>query len=225
MYEKNKKNNMKYRLENLKAIGFDLDNTLYAQTPEITELITDYICNNVSVCLGMDYKVVREVYLKATAELQSARRALKLLGMPQEICRTLVQEALENANIADALTKDERLCSMLSKMSKNYQIYLITSNSKDQTKKKLNALGLENDMFHPLLDSNVKYLRDDGEAFIYVSAALNLSLRNMMFVGDREKVDIIPAANLGMLTAIVNAKSDLAHFELQTIHDLEKILA
>ena len=46
----------------------------------------------------------------------------------------------------------------------------------------------------------------------------------MMFVGDREKVDIIPAAKLGMLTAIVNAKSELAHFELQAIHDLEKIL-
>ncbi len=224
MYEKNKRNSMRHRLKNLKAVGFDLDNTLYAQTPEVAELITDYICNNVSDCLGMEYKVVREVYQKATAELQSARRALKLLGMPQEICRTLVQEALENANIADALTKDERLCSMLSKMSRDYQIYLITSSSKDQAKKKLNALGLEDDLFHPLLDSNVKYLRDDGEAFVYVSAMLNLSLKNMMFVGDREKVDIIPAAKLDMLTAIVNAKSDIANFQLPTIYDLEKIL-
>mgnify|MGYP001611829940 FL=1 len=106
MSGKNKENNMKHRLKNLKAVGFDLDNTLYAQTQEISELITDYICKKASDCLGMSYKVVREVFQKANNELQSARRSLALLGIPIEDGKTFVQEALENANIAKALKKD-----------------------------------------------------------------------------------------------------------------------
>jgi FMN phosphatase YigB (HAD superfamily) len=173
----------------------------------------------------MPYDVVRKVFQKANSELQSARRSLSLLGIPIEDGKLFVQEALENANIAKALKEDKRLCYMMSNIVDKYHVYLITSSSKDQTKKKLNALGLETKLFYPLLDSDAKYLRDDGQAFTHVSAILNVPLADMMFVGDREKVDIIPGANLGMLTAIVNAKSDIANFQLSTIYELEKILS
>ena len=45
-----------------------------------------------------------------------------------------------------------------------------------------------------------------------------------MFVGDREKSDILPAKKLGIKTAIVNSMSQSADYQLKTIYDLEEIL-
>ena len=64
----------------------------------------------------------------------------------------------------------------------------------------------------------------NGSVFIYVADYHKLSFNNMMFVGDREKTDIIPAKKLGITTFIVNANSDSADYQLDEIYNLEKIL-
>ena len=63
-------------ISEIKAIGFDLDNTLYKITDEINELIREYACIRASEELGLPYAVVRNQFNHFYSENQSGSRSL-----------------------------------------------------------------------------------------------------------------------------------------------------
>ncbi|MBX4196173.1 HAD family hydrolase [Candidatus Pacearchaeota archaeon] len=211
-------------MNNLRALGFDLDKTLYKPNDEIDKKIQDYACEQASKYLGSPYISVREKFAEQLQALNSGRRAIMSLGVPEEEARGMIQEGLENADISSTLERDERLASLIEKASRRYKTFLITGSRESLSDKKLEALGINKNLFYPQLYSGVEHKRENGAAFRYVSDILGIPLEEMMFVGDRESVDIIPANALGMKTAIVNAQSAHATYQLNEIYDLEKIL-
>lgn len=211
-------------MNQIKAIGFDLDNTLYAQTQEIKEIIEGNISTKASELLGVSKDLALRDYLQYHSELQSGRRSLMHMGINEGLANIIVEEAVVNSNILNYLERDQRLVDMLNNLKIKYELFLITTSTKDNSINKLNALGIVYDIFDPRLYRDSQYLRDDGSAFKYITGYLNLNLDELMFVGDREKIDIIPAKKLGVTTAIVNAKSEHADYQLEEIYDLEKIL-
>ena len=212
-------------LNNIKAIGFDLDNTLYSQTPEVDTKIQDYICEKAAKMLGKEKNQLRSEFNQYYTILQSASRALIVLGVPtREKAKEIVQESLEEADVASVLNIDKNLCNMLERLAKSHKLFLITGSRENIAQSKLSALGIDPLIFNPRIYSGDKNKRDDGTAFKYVSELLGIPYERIMFVGDREKVDIIPASQLGITTAIVNAKSEHATYNLLSIYDLEKIL-
>ena len=206
------------------AVGFDLDNTLYVKNPTIDNEINNYICLKASKFLKRKLQEVNDLYNKKYSELQSSRLSLIAMGIEEDKAISIVQEALENSNIAAYLKKDYQLVDLLKSLSHHYSLFLITGSRKDIAIKKLNALGIDKKLFYPILYSDSRQKREDGAAFSHVSLLLNLQPINMMFIGDREKVDIIPAKKLGIKTAIVNSTSQFADYQLKTIYDLEEIL-
>jgi len=207
------------------AVGFDLDNTLYTQTPEIEEKIQDYIYEKSAAILGKPKEEVKKAFQARYAVLQSASRSLTSIGILSiDAAKEIVQTSLEEADVASVLKKDDRLVEMLQKLSQNHKLFLITGSKEQLSYNKLHALGINEAIFNPRLYAGSEYKRHDGTAFHYVSSSLGIPFRKMMFVGDREKVDIIPATELGIRTAIVNAKSEKATYQLQSIYDLESIL-
>ncbi len=204
------------------AVGFDLDNTLYVMTEPINTKITDYLLQQASSRLRQPLAVVREAYDRIHATTQSARRTLAALGITEPAL--LVQEALEHADIASLLQPDQRLISLLGKLQEHYRLFLITGSSEQQSEDKLQALGIQPTLFDPRLYSGSPYERHNGTAFTHVATTLGFRVDRLFFVGDRETVDILPAKASGVTTAIVNAKSEHATYQLETLYDLEKIL-
>jgi FMN phosphatase YigB (HAD superfamily) len=210
-------------INKIKAVGFDLDNTLYYKTPEIDNLIQDYICEQIAIVLKKDYTEVRLQFTSNYVKTQSGSISLKLLGIKNG--KELVQKAIEYADVSSVLKKDEKLVSMLMDLKSTYNTFLITSSPENAAIKKISALGIEKDIFDPRLYGESIYLRDDGSAFRHIAKYLKLSLEEIMFVGDREKTDIIPAKVLGITTAIVNNKSEHADYNLTDIYQLKEILS
>lgn len=207
----------------IKSVGFDFDNTLYEPNPEINEKIREYVCRHASEALNKSYASIRKKFDELYLETESGSESLKLLGISEG--KVLMQEALEKADIASVLKKDDRLVRVLSKLNESYRLFLITGSSERISLKKLGVLGINPDLFHPKLYFDSPFLREDGgSAFKYVSELHGVSLEQMMFVGDREQIDIIPANELGLTTAIVNGKSKIATYELLDIYELEEIL-
>lgn len=211
-------------IEQITSLGFDLDNTLYRQGPEMNEKIQEYACRKASTLLSQPYETVRSRFDQNFSETQSGSRSLEAIGITNG--REIIQEALENADIASVLKEDVRLQRMLDKLASSYKLFLITGSSKQIALGKLEAMGLLDPLvFNPTFYAESPYRREDGTAFQYVARLHNVGFDRMMFVGDREKVDIIPAKDLGIKTAIVNAASDLADIQLREIYELEKIFS
>lgn len=203
------------------AIGFDLDNTLYEPNPGVDELIREYVCRKAGERLKRDYESLRKEFDKIYAEIQSGRKTLEILGVSG--ARELVQDALENSNLASLLKKDERLNAMLKKLSFSRDLFLITGSSERLALEKLEAMGLNPLVFRHSLYAESPHERRDGSAFRHVAKILNTALDRMMFVGDREKTDVIPAKRLGIKTAMVNNRSALADVNLEDIYELENL--
>ena len=204
------------------AVGFDLDDTLYTQTPAIRQTIHAHIMARVSADLHISLQETEQTYQRLYPAYQSARRTLEALGISEP--QQLVQDALEHADIAGSLQTDDRLVSLLRNLQTSYRLFLITGSEQQASHRKLDALGIPLHFFSVCLYAGAEHRRHDGTAFIYVAQKLGLPLHRMLFVGDREKVDILPAKQLGVKTAIVNAQSEHADYQLETIYDLEKIL-
>jgi FMN phosphatase YigB (HAD superfamily) len=223
---------MKPEAENIVALGFDLDNTLYKEVAEIQEVIQSYISNKAAESLGKNPAEFMLAYLEAYRRQQSSRKALTELGYGNDDkSASLVQEALEYADVASKLKKDDRLVAMLQLLAERYKLFLITSSPENLAIGKLQALGINPSLFRLRLYHGSNYTRYDGTAFLHAADVLGIEydrskpvLGSIFFVGDREKADIIPAKKLGMKTAIVNAESAEADFQLKEIYDLKKIL-
>jgi len=207
------------------AVGFDLDNTLYAKNPIIDKKINDYICLKASNILKKELIEVKASFQQKYSELHSSHGSLMAIGIENEdLAISIVQEALENADISSSLSRDIKLNDMLKKLSQYYKLFMITGSRKDLAIKKLDALGVDKNLFYPALYAYSIYERYNGSAFSYVSSIISIPPNRIMFVGDREKSDILPAKKLGIKTAIVNSMSQSADYQLKTIYDLEEIL-
>lgn len=210
--------------EKIAYIGFDLDNTLFKPNARINEYITTFACRRASEILGKPYDQVRVAYNDQYAILQSCRQSLRAMGI--EDVNTIIQSSLEQEEIVELLERDDVLNAMLHRLAVCYQLYLITTNSREVTERKLDKLGISKELFRPMICEleTPELTRYDGSAFRHVAHELNAEFAQMLFVGDREKTDIVPAKKLGITAAIVNGKSDHADYQLKDIYQLEEIL-
>jgi FMN phosphatase YigB (HAD superfamily) len=206
----------------VRSVGFDLDGTLYKLTDQINERIRSYACQRASEELGRSYDDVRADFDAEFSRTQSGSKSLEAAGARDG--KALVQEALEFADVASELRRDVMLAGMLERMSKSRKLYLITSSPEELAIAKMETLGISPEIFRPRLFRESPYLRDDGSAFRFVAESHGVKYGEMVFVGDRDGTDIIPARDLGMWTAIVNATSDVADFHLEEIYDIENIV-
>jgi FMN phosphatase YigB (HAD superfamily) len=218
-------------MTNIRAVGFDLDLTLYRPNEKVTNSICNYIVQVASDFLSKSQKEIRKE-LKEECESfyvknKSIRRTLMKIGMDEEQAKIFSQEAVENAKIASYLQKDERLVGMLHRLHEAYELFLITSSSEDNALAKLHALGVNESFFSPRQYGRTNYTRESGSAFEFISSTLGIPSAEMMFVGDREEVDIVPASNMGFMTVLVNHENiqeSMATFKIKEIYELEDIL-
>ncbi len=209
----------------IKAVGFGLDGTLYKPSEQVNELIQEYACRKASEVLRIGLEEATRRFYASYSITQSGSQSLVSAGIKDlHTAMGIMQEALENAEVTPYLIKDERLADMLNKLSERYKLFLVTNSPEELSLKKLDALGINKEIFYPRLCGNSPYIREDGTAFFHASYVLDVLMENMMFVGDRESVDILPAKKRDITAAIVNAKSDEADYNLDSIYDLEKIL-
>ncbi len=209
----------------IRAVGFDLDKTLYKPDGKASHMIEKYVIQKAHEILGIPTKEIKEGYKKLYDEKQSVRRSLLAMGIPEGA--KIAQEAIAQANIAQYLKEDPKLVELMRKLHEEYELYLITSSKKDDAISKLNALGISETTFSIPQYGRTDHTREDGSAFRYVATTLGISLEQMMFVGDREQVDIVPANSLNILTALVNGEprqKTVADYRLKEIYSLDKIL-
>ncbi|MBS3149017.1 HAD family hydrolase [Candidatus Woesearchaeota archaeon] len=214
----------------VRHICFDIDGTLYGlpQYPKLEEKIFDAMARTIAQLTEFPLDDVRVQFKQRYAKLDSNGRVFKTYGLDPNIARGV----LASVNIPSFLERDERLVGLFENLKlKGVPLSYYSNNSYATAQEILSRIGLRSEYF--LFQLTGEHFLKDGKSvagFEELVRRAQVASNEVMYVGDRMQIDILPAKKAGLKTALVvwgkEPKEDVlaADFVLQDIYSLEKIL-
>lgn len=213
---------MKSKYGNIKAVGFDVDGTLY-QTPEaMGNAVGKILIKKAAQLLSRDPDDLVDEYLKRRDEYRSNTLTLNSFGLDGE---KIFQEVWDEINVEDYVTKDSRLVKVITELKKKYQLFLISNGTGSQIERKLTYLGLDYHDFEPRIYCyDQGWVKPEPAPFLAAIESLDLLAEEIVYVGDRHDIDIEGAQAVGMKTIFVGGENDMANDAVETVYDIVTIL-
>ncbi|MDP2946493.1 MAG: HAD hydrolase-like protein [Nanoarchaeota archaeon] len=209
----------------IKVIGFDLDGTLYENDERIQKRVRKKIYEKVSEICGIPIEKSRKLFEKFYTETSRGSAAIAKITdfYGRKIGeRDVVQEALEEADTSDLITKNYRLVDMLDRISKSRSIDLLTSSTEINANRKLELLGIFHNAFEYVLTSE-DGSKSNGEKYQKWMRLRNLWPTEHLYVGDNKKQDIDVPKSLGIRTCFIGKYSNV-DFQIGNILELEQLV-
>lgn len=209
----------------IEVIGFDLDGTLYPETPEIRNRVREKIYEKISELCKIPEEKSKELFEKNYSESYSGSESIKKILNTYDIIikgKDIIQEALEEADVLDLLEENLNLSIMLEKLSQTKKIDLITGSNKNIALKKLSKLGIAPNLFEYIFTFE-DGSKTTGEKYLKWLGKRNLRPEQHLCVGDNRKQDIDVPNSLGIKTCIVGEYQN-ADFQIKNILELEELV-
>lgn len=112
----------------------------------------------------------------------------------------------------------------LCELKGSYKLYLVTNNTWDTAKRILDELGIQTEMFEKIYSSENMYVCKEkkGKGYVYswIKEENNLQFKNMLAVGDRYNVDLLPLLERGGNGILVKTPDEIDM--IQNILDVRK---
>jgi len=208
-------------LKDIKHLIWDVDGTLYRSNQDLARAIQHEIYVRVAVGLDVPYEEAKEKFLAQYDLLAGATATVVKLGLS----RRLIQEAVDAIDKTRYLKPDPRLREMLEVTLHDFTHIIVTNTSRNGTIRTLTTLGLSPKAFREMITADdVLHSKPDDEPFMKALKITGDSAHHHVSIGDREKVDILPAKKLGMRTVFVWGTSDVADVSVPTVYDLPHAL-
>ncbi|KKU87149.1 MAG: Hydrolase, HAD superfamily [Microgenomates group bacterium GW2011_GWF2_47_9] len=198
-------------LTGIKAIGFDVDGTLYHSGEELQILVGKKLITDAAKLLGRGFDDIEEEYLKRREKYRSNTKTLDSFGLPG---REIFHQLWQGVDLGKYIKRDLRLVAMLERLRAGIEI-----------EKKLKLLGVNRGWFKPLVacyDHN--WLKPEPAPFLFALEKLGLQAEETVYVGDREDLDVEGARAVQMRTILIGAKSQRADWTSETVYDIEQLL-
>jgi putative hydrolase of the HAD superfamily len=196
----------------IKAILFDLDGTLYKSTEirkQFAEAAYATLAKFKKISTTQAQKLIedrREELKKKQGFPVPYTLTLASYGVPIELWH---EENIKYFDPRNYLSKDERLGKILENLRTEYKLAILTNNNDVQTKRVLEALGIDG-LFDKIFTYNsFKILKPNPEFFKKAAGALEVKTEECLVVGDRYNVDLDPAKGLNMKIFEVKGPEDI----------------
>ncbi len=210
----------------IKSVGFDLDNTLYQNNPEIDERIVSEIAKKILEFKPelKNLKNARGLCDQLYKETGSRTQSLKNLGLQN--AGEIVYQCMEQADFVDLIRPDKKVVQLIKDIRKKYSTFLITSTVSDMAISRLKKIGLEEKLFDQILfgETAMPNKKIDGTIFSYFLERSKYSPNEHVYIGDNLKGDILPPKSLGMKTIAVGKEIPEADFSLKEIYEIRDLL-
>jgi HAD superfamily hydrolase (TIGR01549 family) len=206
----------------IKEIWFDLNGTLTLQTPEFLNA-QDALCfeayaEATQQPLGDN---IKEEYREAYKEHGSKSAMFKTLGMPKDFWPAYFNRLDE----AEYYQPDERIYKTVDAIRKVLPIGLLSNSEPDRVERTLRTVNIDPAWFtHILNSSHISEPKPHPQGFELMIDCSNAKPEELVFVGDREDVDIIPAKRLGLITVMVWGRSNEADYSFDDFSGLLSLL-
>lgn len=211
--------------QGIKVIGFDLDQTLYPKSPAIDQAIQQYIYEKIAAYRNCDIQEAAALFndLYKAGRGLSGSQTVAALGVPH--AKEIIQEALEKANIAETLSPDKAVTELLARLKKRYPgLDLITGSDISNTRKKMRALGIAEELFTHSITAD-EGSKSDGSAYRLWLSYYAFPAEQFLYIGDRVMSDYEVPKQLGIKSILVNiAKPDptLDALQLSSLLEIER---
>jgi putative hydrolase of the HAD superfamily len=232
-------------LSHIRAVSFDLDDTLYDNMPYIYEAersLKRHIKKQYPIAAGIkapQWRAIRSEVLRAQPHLVNDLGLLRttiltkgfmLSGMDEELLSHAVNDCFDHFYIKRSdFTVDKSIRKVLKKLSKRVPIAAITNGNVN-----CEAIGIAK-YFSCIIHANPSQpMKPHPSMFDFVAKELNIPSKNILHVGDDLDKDIKGATDAGYQSAwlAVNRPMNLAnegasvlpHVQLNALKDLTKLI-
>ena len=216
---------MDEKFSGIKVLVWDIDGTLYPPHNELFHAIRESEYTTIMHHTGWDKEKTMEEFAKFHKKtIQSATQVVSILSGI-----TIKEAAVESETYFDRrdyVKKDNRLPALFTALSVYIHVTL-GNGSLVKQKETLQYLGLDLSMFAFFVTAEtVGVTKPNPAGFHYVLEHTGLPAAAHMMIGDREKVDLVPAHGLGMKTCLIGeAPPDtIADLVIPTLYDIERSL-
>ncbi len=209
----------------IKAILFDLDNTLIDRQRAFTEML---------------YRVFRSYYNDETyvEKLVKDMVAFDNGGKIERI--DAFNKLIDKYNIkeftAEKLSKDwsnesgstvylfDDVIDTLTKLKKKYRLAIVTNGDYVSQKRKLDNLNLYPFLDYTLISDEIGIRKPDVRIFKYALKQMNLKEDECVYVGDSYTRDIVGSLNAGIKPIYV-CRNGVNHNDVETIYNIKDLLS
>lgn len=209
-------------------VCFDCDGTLYDTPKEFTEHLEGIICREISKRKRINESVVRKEYKTMREAKKTHIEAITSYGIaPQE-----AQAIYGDISPEELLGPDTILRDMLLKLKDDVIGRSIFTNSQPvKLVGILKKLGVA-DMFDFLFTSGVVPAKPDIDGFRAIYTHAKCAPGAVLYAGDNERADTIPARYAGMNTFLKSSESSYFfddinkthHFKRNTIYEITNVI-
>ena len=209
-------------MKNIKAIGFDVDGTLYNTPDAMSVEVAKILIEKAAKELSRDPDDLAEEYIKRRDEYRSNTKTLNSFGLDGE---KIFQQVWDGIAIEKYVTPDSKLVEMIKKLNQKYQIFLISNGTGSQVERKLTYLGLDYKDFDPRIYCyDQGWMKPDPQPFLAAIESLDMRPDEIVYVGDREDIDIEGAQAVGMKAIYVGGKSEKADASCERVYDVGLVI-
>jgi len=209
-------------MKNIKAVGFDVDGTLYHTPDAMTSEVGKILITKAAEALSQDPDDLADEYLKRRDEYRSNTQTLNSFGLEGE---KIFQEVWDSIAVEKYVAKDPRLAKMIRQLKKKYKLFIVTNGSGHQVERKLTHLGLDYHDFDPRIYCyDQGWVKPEPAPFLAAMESLNLRPEEIVYIGDRVDVDIEGANAVGMKTIFIGGENDKADQSIASIYNLNQIV-
>ncbi|MBO0451407.1 HAD family hydrolase [Candidatus Enterococcus murrayae] len=199
----------------IKAVVFDLDDTLYQQEVPFTKAIKKVFPQFIKEDLTDLFKLFRtisdhlyEQTKQKDAETVRALNYQRLSKAMEEIFRIQLTESLVDSFEAEYTQQLQQICltdslkSVLQDMAENYELGIITNGYTKRQNLKLNALEINKiiPFENILISENVGIEKPDRRLFDQMAQILKNEPKELLYIGDSYKNDVLGAKQAGWQT-------------------------
>ncbi|HMI08957.1 MAG TPA: HAD family hydrolase [Candidatus Saccharimonadales bacterium] len=206
----------------IKEIWFDLNGTLTLQSAEFLNAL-DALCFEAyaEATRQPTGDKVKDEYRRAYKKYGSKSAVFKSLGMPKDFWPNYFSQLDES----EYYQPDERIYRTVDAIRKVLPIGLLSNSRPERVERTLRTVNIDPSWFtHILTSDDISEPKPNPQGFELMINRSNANSNELVFVGDREDVDIIPAKRLGLVTVMVWGQSQEADYSFDDFTELLQLL-
>lgn len=208
---------------------FDCDGTLYKQPAELIQLTDSAICKGISDRTGKSLEEITGEYGRMRSSNLTKIQIITRYGFSKEEAYGLYDSVLPEKYIQeDSRLREEIICIL----KQDIPVSIFTNSRRSKLYGILDKLGLGLDWFTYLLTGEEVPAKPDIEGYLRIIERSRCSPRAILFTGDNEIADTLPARNVGMNTLLLGQEPSVIadevnktyHFRRKTVYEVSGVL-
>ncbi|MEM3397649.1 MAG: HAD family hydrolase [Nitrososphaerota archaeon] len=203
------------------AVVFDVDGTMY-RSRRYEAHLRESIHRVLGELLGIDYLRAAEKLKAVKKKTKTVSLSVEMMGVDRRRFYDLLAERIDPSKYIKPRPEVKKLLQELKKAG--IKIGCHTNSGRSLFLKVSEALGIHVSDFDVVVTSDDAPPKPLKDGYILLSKLLGTPFNRILYVGDRWEVEVKPAKELGMITALVHSRNGEPDFYLSDITELFKII-